>query len=128
MCLFVSKRRILQKVENQIEKQEGGGSSGGASSSQNQINSGSGFQGQHTTSLDEKKQRIHHNIALTEFYKNKYYGSGTDAFGLLVKLRDLYDCTKSGDTVISPPPPLRSYACKLPLVFTCNLTELNHFV
>lgn len=84
-----------------MEKQDqgGAGASGGAggSASQNQINSGSS---QHTISLEEKKQRIHHNIALAEFFKNKYTGNGTDPYDLLNKLKDLHQNTCKSSELI----------------------------
>ena len=89
-----------------MEKQDqgGAGSSGGAggSSSQNQINSGGSSL--HTTSLDEKKQRIHHNIALAEFFKNRYMGNGTDPYDLLNKLKDLHLSTqKTNESMFQQP-------------------------
>jgi len=110
-----------------VEKLDQGGASsaagvGGAAS--NQINSGAASQ-QHTTSLDEKKQRIHHNIALSEFFKSRQSGNGSDPFDLLSKLKDLQDgSAKASETTFEPPPPLKAhfYSSKFQIVFLRSLS------
>ena len=84
-------------VEQSVDKT--GGSETNAPSSGQGGNSQTN-QTSHIVSLDEKKLRIQHNMALAEHFKNK----AKDPFDLLEKLVEHHEKQVNGETVVSPAP------------------------
>lgn len=101
--------RLIQKVEQQIDNlgsdsgsSQAGPGSGGPSggSGADKGGSGGGAAAHHIISIDEKKQRVQHNLLLAGYFKNK----AKDPHGLLGKLKELHEHHQSGDTIARPAP------------------------
>ena len=76
-----------------------GGTSGGNGADKGGSVTGSSSS-HHIISIDEKKQRVQHNLLLAGYFKNK----AKDPHGLLAKLKELHEHHQSGDTIARPAP------------------------
>lgn len=59
----------------------------------------------HIVPIEEKKLRVHQNVLLAEYYKNR----AKDPYELLTKLKELHDNHQGGDSIIQPAPHISSF-------------------
>ena len=108
--MFQESIKLIQKVEQQIDNvnsESGSNPSGTASGGPSGGNGadkggpGGGSSSQHIIGVEEKKQRVQHNMLLAGYFKNK----GKDPHGLLKGLIELHEHHQSGDTIARAAPP-----------------------